>query len=106
GSSSLKLRLLGETDAVEAAHDLERWDGAEEASEVSAWLAALPAFDGVGHRVVHGGNEFREAVPIDADVEGALLALASLARLHQPRAVAAIRMIARLRPELPQVACF
>ena len=66
----------------------------------------MPACDAVGHRIVHGGNRFREAVRVDSTVERELLSLATLAPLHQPRAVAGIRMMARLHPELPQVACF
>ena len=69
-------------------------------------LDSMPSYDAVGHRVVHGGNEFREAVRVDAEIERALLSLSSLAPLHQPRAVAGMRAIARLRPDLRQVACF
>lgn len=106
GSSSLKLRVLGDDDEVEVAHDVDRWNPADESAEVTGLLDTLPAFGAVGHRVVHGGNEFREAVMVNAAVERALLALTSLAPLHQPRAVAGMRMIARLRPDVPQVACF
>jgi acetate kinase len=106
GSSSLKLRLLGPTDEIEAEHDVEHWDAAGEADDLATVLDAMPACDAVGHRVVHGGNEFRDAVLVDAAVEQALLALSSLAPLHQPRAVAGIRIMTRLRPELAQVACF
>jgi acetate kinase len=55
---------------------------------------------------VHGGRQFRDPVLIDADTERALLALSSLAPLHQPRAVAGIDVLRRLYPDLPQVACF
>jgi acetate kinase len=106
GSSSLKLRVLDDRDEVEAEHDLERWDSGDEGAGLATVLGSMPACDAVGHRVVHGGNQFREAVRIDAETERALLSLASLAPLHQPRAVAGIRMMARLHPDLPQVACF
>ena len=106
GSSSLKISVLGDADEVEASHEVERWSSGADDAQLSAALEAMPRCDAVGHRVVHGGNRFREAVIIDPDVEVALLSLASLAPLHQPRAVAGIRMMARLRPDLPQVACF
>jgi acetate kinase len=106
GSSSLKLRVLGAGDALEAEHDIERWDSTREADDLATVLDSMPACDAVGHRVVHGGNQFRDAVAVDTDVENALLALAPLAPLHQPRAVEGIRALARLRPGLPQVACF
>jgi acetate kinase len=106
GSSSLKLRVLRDDDQVEAEHDIERWEVPDAATDVAGLVDALPAFDAVGHRVVHGGRQFREAVRIDATTERALLALSPLAPLHQPRAVAAIELLRRVRPDLPQVACF
>jgi acetate kinase len=59
-----------------------------------------------GHRVVHGGLKFTQPVRIDPDVLAALEALVSLAPLHQPHNLAAIRLIVQRVPELPQVACF
>jgi acetate kinase len=118
GSSSLKLRVLDDDDEVEVAHDIDRWnpadkrdevgepDETEAPDEVADLFDALPPFDAVGHRVVHGGYRFRAPVLVDPEIERALLELASLAPLHQPRAIAGIRMVARLRPDVPQVACF
>ncbi len=64
------------------------------------------AFDAVGHRVVHGGMHYAEAVRVDAAVLAALESLVALAPLHQPHNLAPIRRIAALHPALPQVACF
>jgi acetate kinase len=61
---------------------------------------------GVGHRVVHGGLEYTQPVRVDAGVLAALDKFVSLAPLHQPHNLAAIRAVARRAPELPQVACF
>ena len=58
GSSTLKLRVVDEEDAVVARADLpavERMPPADLAGRV---LEALGPFDAVGHRVVHGGREF------------------------------------------------
>lgn len=60
----------------------------------------------VGHRVVHGGDRFAAPVRVDEDVLTALEALIPLAPLHQPHGVTAIRAVAAMRPELPQIACF
>jgi acetate kinase len=106
GSSSVKLRLLDDHDEVEAEHDVDRWDAVSEANELTAVVGAMRGFDAVGHRVVHGGNTFRSATRIDAGVERVLLELTPLAPLHQPRAVAGIRMLSELRPDVAQVACF
>lgn len=61
---------------------------------------------GVGHRVVHGGSVFAAATRVDARVIATLESLCPLAPLHEPHHLAAIRAIAALAPELPQVACF
>jgi acetate kinase len=60
----------------------------------------------VGHRVVHGGMEFSQAVVATPEVVDKLEKLTPLAPLHQPHNLAPIRILARSRPELPQVACF
>jgi acetate kinase len=60
----------------------------------------------VGHRIVHGGAAHRQPVRLDEALLTELHALVPLAPLHQPHNLAAIRAIAKLRPDLPQVACF
>lgn len=60
----------------------------------------------VGHRVVHGGSDFSQAVRIDDDVIARLEALIPLAPLHQPHNLTAIRAVRKAAPELLQVACF
>lgn len=60
----------------------------------------------VGHRVVHGGVDFDHPVLITPAIIADLRALVALAPLHQPHNLAAIEVLARLRPDLPQVACF
>lgn len=59
-----------------------------------------------GHRVVHGGLKYTQPVRIDGDVLAALEGLITLAPLHQPHNLAAIRAVLERVPELPQVACF
>jgi acetate kinase len=103
GSSSLKLRVLDDGDVV-AADDGPATDEPERA--LSGFLDGAPAPDAVGHRVVHGGPEFRQSVLVDDEVAGRLEALSDLAPLHNPPALAAITTLRRLRPALPQVACF
>ncbi len=61
---------------------------------------------GVGHRVVHGGTLFSAPVLVDTHVVDQLQQLIPLAPLHQPHNLAAIRSIARIKPAIPQVACF
>jgi acetate kinase len=47
--------------------------------------------DAVGHRVVHGGEQFREPVVIDDDVVAAIYRLAEFAPLHNPGSIAGIK---------------
>src|SRR6187549_3955345 len=60
----------------------------------------------VGHRVVHGGVAYDQAVRVDPKVVAALGKLSPLAPLHQPHNLKPIEIVAKLRPNLPQVACF
>lgn len=61
---------------------------------------------GVGHRIVHGGADFRDPVRLDDATIAAIDRLTPLAPLHQPRSLEPIRALRRLRPDLPQVGCF
>jgi acetate kinase len=60
----------------------------------------------VGHRIVHGGVHFSAPIRLDAGVFEKLEALIPLAPLHQPHNLAAVRAVSKVRPCLPQVACF
>jgi acetate kinase len=60
----------------------------------------------IGHRVVHGGEYFREPVLVTEDVIQKIEELASLAPLHNPAHVLGIRVAAELFPGKPQVAVF
>ena len=60
----------------------------------------------VGHRVVHGGEAFRESTRIDAGVLERIEGLSSLAPLHNPANALGIRESLRLLGGLPQVAVF
>lgn len=61
---------------------------------------------GVGHRVVHGGERFREAVRITPEVERTIDSLGELAPLHNPVALEAIRAMTAEFPQVPQAAAF
>ncbi len=56
--------------------------------------------------MVHGGVDFSRPCLIDDRVLDELERLCPLAPLHQPHNLAAIRAIAALAPDLPQIACF
>jgi acetate kinase len=113
GSSSLKLTLLAcadddhGMDTTIATRELDAPRAQVDPEELREALdAGLGEADAVGHRIVHGGERFREAVAIDADVERELRALVELAPLHQPKSLAALDAVREALPRLPAVACF
>jgi acetate kinase len=107
GSSSLKLRVLDPADVVVDSLDLDRWDGGADHPELARFLARAGQTAAVaGHRVVHGGARFSQAVLIDDKAVETIRALTDLAPLHQPRALAGIAAVRQALPELPAVACF
>ena len=97
-------RLVDErvADAAGYGHD-------EALATILAWIddrTAGSAVAAAGHRVVHGGVRYTAPVQLTAEVLEWLEALVPLAPLHQPHNLAPIKALARLRPALPQVACF
>jgi acetate kinase len=106
GSSSLKLRLLDDEDAPVGSVDLPAEGGRVDDDALRAALHRLDRPDAVGHRVVHGGARFAGPVVVDDGVLRELDALATLAPLHQPRAVELLRAVMHLLPGVPSVACF
>ncbi|MDR2983365.1 MAG: acetate/propionate family kinase [Nocardiopsaceae bacterium] len=110
GSSSLKLSVVAEDEAVADRCDIDKWDGSAGAGELRDYLGVLASSPGaptaIGHRVVHGGSLYTEATPIDDAVRAGIVSLTPLAPLHQPRALAGIDAATAAFPGLPQVACF
>ena len=107
GSSSLKLSMLASDDSELWSRELEAPRAVVAPDAVAAALAELPeAPDVAAHRIVHGGERFREAVVIDGSVEAALRELTVLAPLHQPKSLAALAAVRSALPTVPEVACF
>ena len=73
------------------------------------WLRGHPQggdLDAVGHRIVHGGRDYCEAIIDYPTVLARLRELVPLAPNHLPGEIEAIEAVARNYPSLPQVACF
>jgi acetate kinase len=62
--------------------------------------------DAVGHRVVHGGEEFTGSILIDDDVIASIEKFSDLAPLHNPPNLVGIRAAQKALPNAKQVACF
>jgi acetate kinase len=92
GSSSLKWTVFA-ADKTVLAGGSEPWsaeDSAARADQLRAALERAPAFDTAGHRIVHGGTRFREAVFIDRSVREALGALSDLDPEHMHDSLAGV----------------
>ncbi len=111
GSSSLKYQLV-QPDSGEtvAGGIVERIGGSLDsyADALAKVRADLPAADitAVGHRVVHGGERFREPTVITAEVLATIRELIPLAPLHNPANAAIIAAALAALPDVPQVAVF
>ncbi len=134
GSSSLKFALLpnesgdepvlsglaerlGDADSsitykASGAKTQEALKGGGHAEALSALInhidamGLLPSVTAVGHRVVHGAEEFAKSVLIDDKVIAALERCIPLAPLHNPPNLLGIKVAREKLPSLPQVAVF
>jgi acetate kinase len=74
---------------------------------VDRLLTSLPnEVDAVGHRIVHGGEYFRDAVIVDDEVVKRIEELSDLAPLHNPAGAQGIHLARELFSGKPQVAVF
>ncbi len=118
GSSSLKASVIEPGQRVPRAQATIDWGYdatrvADHRATVDKALADLER-DGVrradiaaaGHRVVHGGLEFRVPTLIDDTVLDQLARLVTLAPLHNAVAAETIRAQHEVLPNVPMVACF
>ena len=133
GSSSLKFALVNESQASfplqglaerlgspEAVVQWQIGDAAKETRQIpngahrEALEAILPLaqevaggkLDGIGHRVVHGGEDFTGSCLINEAVLEGIRANAQLAPLHNPANLVGIEAAMALFPGLPQVVVF
>ncbi len=72
----------------------------------SAVIKSAAELVGIGHRVVHGGEVFREPVLIDEEVLETIRDLIPLAPLHNPANLLGIEAARRVFPGVDQVAVF
>jgi acetate kinase len=106
-NSSVRFEANGSTAEQES---IVIRDHEEAVRKVIEWLRSRPrlrAFDAVGHRVVHGGDQFTTSVCIDQGVIDALNSLCEIAPLHNPATVSGIRAArAVFGAAMPMVAAF
>lgn len=69
-------------------------------------ISSLDEIDGVGHRVVHGGDKYNKSVLINDYVMEDIKKYAELAPLHNPANIAGIEAIKKALPNVPMTAVF
>lgn len=110
----LSITMGGETVArderlITSHAEAARWvlEALAAASGATSRGADSLRFDAVGHRVVHGGESFAEAVRIDDEVVNAIEQATELAPLHNAASLDAIRAARQvLGEDVPMVAVF
>lgn len=135
GSSTLKFALFSDNAEIETCHGLVDWKGQQSLATLTmrapqaepkvlqarladhgdavGWILRELSQYGfaepiriIGHRVVHGGTDFRDSVLIDESVNQAMQGLARLAPLHHPPVLTTFRATRSALPDVPQVAVF
>lgn len=104
GGHEPRLETASIRDVRAAVEWLLRWIAAPDSG---VDIGSVGEIDAVGHRVVHGGEEFRHSVRIDEDVLRRIENLIKLAPLHNPYNLRGIQAAGQaLGPAVPQVAAF
>ena len=80
-----------------------RWLASDESGST---LSAVRDIDAVGHRVVHGGEQFSNSVKIDPVVLREIEEMIELAPLHNPHNLKGIAAVRETLGDIPQVAVF
>ncbi|MEE3718753.1 acetate kinase [Tumidithrix elongata RA019] len=95
-----EIPMQSRTQAI--AHLLETlWQGKTKVIDLPAEVAV------VGHRVVHGGQDYRESVRVTAEVKAAIADLFVLAPVHNPANLEGIEAIESIfGKDIPQIAVF
>ncbi|MCA1021905.1 acetate/propionate family kinase [Halobacillus litoralis] len=69
-------------------------------------INSLDEINGVGHRIVHGGERFSESVLITDEVIKEIEEVSDLAPLHNPAHLSGIHAFRAVLPDVPNVAVF
>ena len=69
-------------------------------------ISSLDEIEGVGHRVVQGGDKYKESVIITDEVINDIESFKDLAPLHNPAGLLGINAVKEALPNVPMVAVF
>jgi len=110
GEPSGRAKLKTDADTLEENRPIaDHKEALALASDMLARSGVLSDFaelNAIGHRVVHGGEKFRDAAVIDDAVIEAIERVTPLAPLHNPANLSGIKVARQKAPSVPQVAVF
>ncbi|SDZ28063.1 acetate kinase [Evansella caseinilytica] len=69
-------------------------------------IASLNEIDGIGHRIVHGGEKFNDSIVITDEVIAGIEEVSELAPLHNPANLIGVQAFREVLPDVPSVAVF
>ena len=69
-------------------------------------ISSLDEIDGIGHRLVHGGDKYKTSVMITGEVVEDLRKYSDLAPLHNPANILGIEAVRKALPNVPMVGVF
>ena len=101
-------RIRSDECVLSIANEETSLANADHATAIQAILSKAPTdtIKAVGHRVVHGGDQFSSPMRIDTEVEQAIESLIPMAPLHNPANLTGIRAAKKILPDLPHIAVF
>lgn len=110
-SSILTHEVEGEADVREVSEILEHTTAVRKVLDMLTHrkfgvLGSIEEIQAVGHRIVHGGESFRESVLIDDNVKLKIRNLFDLAPLHNPAHMMGILAVEANLPDIPQAVVF
>lgn len=111
GAAELKVETASETELKEEFASDSRQAAISRMLE-TLWqgktqvINSLNEIDIVGHRVVHGGQDYQQSTLISPDVKEAIARLSVFAPVHNPVNLEGIEALEKILPNRPQVAVF
>jgi acetate kinase len=99
--NSIKAERSG-TDRSTDIHDLLNWIWSGKTQVINS----IKEIDIVGHRVVHGGDKYRQPTLINEEIKAEIDRLSIYAPLHNPANLMGINIIESISSNLPQIAVF
>lgn len=106
GSTSTKYKLFAGEREIKSGNIVSNNHRNKIIKEILREIGDLRDIKAVGHRVVHGGDLFRNPIILNSKLINDLEKYNSLAPLHNPYNLAGINAATEYLPQIPQIAVF